>query len=149
MDPDTIIKVVLFYFYERMNKDLSFVLINWLIDRLIDCLIEWLLDWMIAWLLDWMIAWLNDCLIEWLNDCLMNCFVWFIIWLIGTGRVLFCWLIDWLIDQAKIHYYCRGRLYHAMQFAAVEGIKRFRDIFIHSASFLLNLLRAELLFVRK
>ena len=27
--------------------------------------------------------------------------------------------------KAKIHYYCRERQYHAMQFAAVEGMKRF------------------------
>ena len=27
--------------------------------------------------------------------------------------------------KAKIHYYCREKQYHAMQFAAVEGMKRF------------------------
>ena len=27
--------------------------------------------------------------------------------------------------KAKIHYYCRERQFHAMQFAAVEGMKRF------------------------
>ena len=27
--------------------------------------------------------------------------------------------------KAKIHYFCRERQFHAMQFAAVEGMKRF------------------------
>ena len=28
--------------------------------------------------------------------------------------------------KAKIHYYCREKQFHSMQFAAVEGMKRFR-----------------------
>ena len=28
--------------------------------------------------------------------------------------------------KAKIHYYCREKQFHAMQYAAVEGMKRFR-----------------------
>ena len=31
--------------------------------------------------------------------------------------------------KAKIHYYCRERQYHAMQYSAVEGMKRFRSGF--------------------
>ena len=28
--------------------------------------------------------------------------------------------------KAKIHYYCREKQFHSMQYAAVEGMKRFR-----------------------
>jgi hypothetical protein len=40
-------------------------------------------------------------------------------------RILLQVFLPW--TQAKLHYYCREKLFHAMQFTAVEGMKRFRQ----------------------
>ena len=48
-------------------------------------------------------------------------------WILGTQEFLTNTMADPdTLIKAKIHYYCREKQFHSMQFAAVEGMKRFR-----------------------